>query len=160
MVSGRRAKKTNWLFEEFCNKAKIQFSTKNGRLFWNLPKNSASNGEREEGGKRPNWLFEGFCHKAKIYFSTKNGRLFQILPNQSIISGWAEDWIFWWVKGGEEVKRINITSRGMKKHWIVYFWRDSGPFLRTRRNSMGLLPSTILGHSGPGHRRTVTAGIY
>ena len=23
----------NWLFEEFCNKAKIQFSTKNGRLF-------------------------------------------------------------------------------------------------------------------------------
>ena len=44
--------------------------------FWNVLKNSASNGEWEEGGKRPNWLFEEFCNKAKIYFSTKYGRLF------------------------------------------------------------------------------------
>ena len=39
-------------------KNRADLADNDSKKFWNVPKNLASNGEREEGGKRPNWPFD------------------------------------------------------------------------------------------------------
>ena len=78
--------------------------------------------------RKPNWSPET-QHKAEIQLSTNYGRPFWILPSAAYL--WVEQRtvFFRWIKKGEEVKHINITSHSTKNIETFIFEGTLGPFL-------------------------------